>query len=217
MCFSASASFSAGAVTAAIGVATLSHVKGWRELPLASIPLLFAAQQVIEGELWLHLAGEYDKQAIAMLSLSYVIFAKVLWPAFISLAVLLIEPDLLRRRALYAIALLACSISLYVLIRLIENPPCATICGHSVRYGGDGDVLSWQGFIYILCTCVPLLVSSSRAVQNFGAIVVSGFLVSAYTYAATFISVWCFFAATGSFILYFYFKDAAACTNLKRQ
>jgi len=42
-----------------------------------------------------------------------------------------------------------------------------------------------------------------------GAIVVTGFLVSVTTYFATFISVWCFFAAAGSALLYFYFRSAA--------
>ena len=93
MCFSAGASFSIAAVTTVIGVATLSHVKGWRELPLASIPLLFAIQQAIEGELWLRLTAGSSKEAVAALSLIFVIFAKVLWPAFTSFAVLLVEPD----------------------------------------------------------------------------------------------------------------------------
>jgi hypothetical protein len=206
MCFSAGASFSIAAITAAIGIATLSHVKGWRELPLASIPLLFATQQAIEGELWLRLTAGSSKEAVATLSLIFVIFAKVLWPAFISFAVLLVERDLRRRLALYAIASFGGSISIYVLKRLLENPPAATICGHSVRYGGDGNVLSWQGFIYILCTFVPLLLSSSKAVRTFGATVLVGFLISASTYFATFVSVWCFFAAAGSSILYFYFN-----------
>jgi uncharacterized protein DUF6629 len=75
--------------------------------------------------------------------------------------------------------------------------------------GGNENALSWESFLYLLCTCVPPLLSSSRAVRNFGAIVVAGFLVSAYAYFATFISVWCFFAAAGSSLLYFYFKRTA--------
>jgi hypothetical protein len=39
--------------------------------------------------------------------------------------------------------------------------------------------------------------------------VVIGFLVSVTTYFGTFISVWCFFAAAGSGVLYFYFRSAA--------
>ena len=209
MCFSATASFSAASIIALIGVATLWQVKHPRELLLAAIPLIFAFQQAIEGALWLHLSVGSSGEAVAALSLSFLVFAKVLWPAYIAPAVLLIEPDLRRRRALYAIAALGCTISIYMLNHVIENPPVVAICGHSIDYGGNENALSWESFLYLLCTCVPLLLSSSRAVRNFGAIVVAGFLVSAYTYFATFISVWCFFAAAGSSLFYFYFKRTA--------
>ncbi len=209
MCFSATASFSAASITAAIGIATLRQVKDPRELLLAGMPLLFAFQQAIEGALWLQLPAGNSGEAGATLSLSFLVFAKVLWPAYTPLAVLLIEPDPRRRQALSAIAVLGCAISIYVLNRLVHNPPSAAICGHSIDYGGDGNALSWQSFIYLLFTCVPLLLSSSGAIQNFGAVVLTGFAVSAYTYFATFISVWCFFAAAGSALLYFYFKRAA--------
>ncbi len=209
MCFSATASFSAASITAVIGVATLRQVKHPRELPLAAMPLLFAAQQAVEGALWLQLPAVGGRDAVAALTLSFLVFAKVLWPAYVAPAVLLIEPDHRRRRVLYALAALGCMISLYTLNRLIENPPPVAICGHSLDYGGKEYALSWQSLLYLVCTCVPLLLSSSEAIRRFGAIVVTGFLVSVTTYFATYISVWCFFAAAGSSVLYFYFRRAA--------
>jgi hypothetical protein len=211
MCFSATASFSAASITAVIGAATLRQVTHPRQLLLAGMPLLFASQQAVEGALWLQLTGEKSGKAVAALSLIFVVFAKVLWPAYTALAVLLIEPDPRRRQALSVIAVLGCAISIYVLNRLIANPPAVSICGQSLDYGGENNALSYQSFVYLLFTCVPLLLSSSRAVQNFGAVVMAGFLVSTYTHFATFISVWCFFAAVGSSLLYFYFKRAAVC------
>jgi hypothetical protein len=208
MCFSATASFSAASITAAIGVATLRQVKRPRGLLLAAMPLLFASQQAIEGALWLQLSAGGSKEAVAALSLTFLVFAKVIWPAYVAPAVLLIEPCLRRRQALYAIAALGCAISIYMLNRLIGNPPPVAICGRSIDYGGHESALSWQTFLYLLSTCVPLLLSSSGAIRKFGAIVGAGFLVSVYTYFATFVSVWCFFAAAGSAILYFYFRGA---------
>jgi hypothetical protein len=210
MCFSASASFAAAAFTAAIGFATLRQIRSLRELPLASMPLLFAFQQAIEGELWLQLTDGSSSELASALSFSFLVFAKVLWPAYTAFVVLLIEPDPRRRQALYTIALFGCSISIYVLHNLIGSPPAAAICGHSIAYGGDESVLSWQGLIYLLCTCVPLLLSSSRNIQIFGSVILVGFAVSAYAYFRTFISVWCFFAAADSSFLYFYFKRGAA-------
>ncbi|MGO8954452.1 MAG: DUF6629 family protein [Rhodomicrobium sp.] len=215
MCFSATASFSAAAITATIGVATLKQVRNWREFPLASMPLLFAVQQAIEGVLWLQLSAGSGREAVACLSLGFLIFAKVLWPAYIALAVLPVEPDPRRRQALYAIAIFGCSLSIYVLSRLIGSPVPAAIRGHSIAYGGEEYVLTWQGLIYLLCTTVPLLLSSNRAVQNFGAAILVSFVVTAYTYFATFTSVWCFFAAANSSLLYFYFKRTAFGTSFQ--
>ncbi len=206
MCFSASASLLAGSVTAAIGVATIRQVRHPRGLPLASMPLLFAAQQTVEGALWLQLEGEGNKESVATLSFIFLIFARVLWPTYTALAVLSIESDPRRRLALWAIAILGCSISIYVLNGLIQYPPDVAICGHSIDYGGDENPISWRSALYLLCTCVPLFLSSSGTVRIFGAMVLAGFVVSAYAYSATFISVWCFFAAAESAILYFYFK-----------
>jgi hypothetical protein len=179
MCFSATASFSAAPITAVIGIATLRQVKHPRELLLAAMPLLFAVQQAVEGALWVSLPAGSD--AVAELSFFFLVFAKVLWPAYVAPAVLLIEPDVRRRQALYAIAALGGTISIYMLNRLIENPPPAAICGHSLDYGGNENGLSWQSFLYLLCTCVPLLLSSSGAIRRFGAIVVTGFRVSVTT------------------------------------
>ncbi len=208
MCFSATASFSAASITAVIGVATLGQVKQARELPLAAIPLLFAFQQAIEGALWLRLPGS-GGSTVAALSMCFLVFAKVLWPAYVAPAVLFTEPDVRRRRVLYVIAALGGTIAIYMLQRLIENPPPVPICGQSIDYRGNEKAFSWQSFLYLVCTCVPLLLSSSGAIRRFGAIVVIGFLVSTYVYFTTFISVWCFFAAAGSTLLYFYFRRAA--------
>ena len=82
MCFSATASFSAASITAVIGVATLRQVQHPRELPLAAMPLIFAVQQAIEGALWLQLSAARSKEAVAALSLNFLVFAKVLWPAY---------------------------------------------------------------------------------------------------------------------------------------
>ena len=128
MCFSATASFSAASITAVIGVATLREVKHPRELPLAAMPLLFALQQAVEGALWLQLTASGGGDAVVALSFCFLIFAKVLWPAYVAPAVLLIEPDLRHRRALYVIAAIGGAISIYMLNRLIQNSaPCCDL------------------------------------------------------------------------------------------
>ncbi len=61
MCFSATVSFSAGALLLGIGTLTLRSAlaaRQRRELPFATIPLLFATQQLIEGMIWLTVSAE---------------------------------------------------------------------------------------------------------------------------------------------------------------
>ncbi len=52
MCFSATASFTAGAALTAVGGFTVHKSQGKIELPLALVPLLFGIQQLTEGVLW---------------------------------------------------------------------------------------------------------------------------------------------------------------------
>ena len=85
MCFSATASFSAAGMLAVAGAVTLSKAHDPKEWPLASVPLLFALQQGIEGMLWRtvpagHLAGRW-------LATSFAILAMIVWPLFVPLAV----------------------------------------------------------------------------------------------------------------------------------
>lgn len=53
MCFSATASFAAGAGLLVVGAITLRQARRRAEMPFAAIPLLFGIQQLIEGALWL--------------------------------------------------------------------------------------------------------------------------------------------------------------------
>ena len=53
MCFSAEVSFTAAGVLGALGAVCIGQASRLREKPLAAIPLLFAAQQALEGFIWL--------------------------------------------------------------------------------------------------------------------------------------------------------------------
>ena len=53
MCFSATVSFVAGVPLTVLGVITVKKTERRAEIPFAMIPLLFGAQQIVEGMLWL--------------------------------------------------------------------------------------------------------------------------------------------------------------------
>lgn len=52
MCWSAAADLVAGTGIAAIGVVCVARVRRVRDLPLAALPLLLGAHQIIESVIW---------------------------------------------------------------------------------------------------------------------------------------------------------------------
>jgi Family of unknown function (DUF6629) len=209
MCFSATASFAVAAATAVAGVAALRNAGFARALPMAAIPMLFAAQQALEGVLWLQLTGVAADAQIASLSRIYLLIAEVLWPAWIPLATFLIEPERTRRLAIGLVAALGVAMASYLLFRIAGAPASAHIGGHSIRYSGDESLIAWPLGFYLLCTSGVLFFSSYRMIRLFGAVVAVGFAVSAYAHFVTLISVWCFFAAAASTVLYLHFRSVS--------
>ena len=66
MCFSATASFTAGVGLLAIGAVTASRINRPAELPFALIPTLFGVQQLIEGALWLTFTGNAPQMNVVL-------------------------------------------------------------------------------------------------------------------------------------------------------
>ena len=58
MCFSATASFVAGTSLSVLEFAALKRAKIKSEIPVAIVPLLFGAQQLVEGIIWLSFRTE---------------------------------------------------------------------------------------------------------------------------------------------------------------
>ncbi|MEU3294186.1 DUF6629 family protein, partial [Streptomyces longwoodensis] len=56
MCWSATADLVAGTAVAAVGVACVARARRARDLPLAALPLLLGAHQLVEARVW-HTGG----------------------------------------------------------------------------------------------------------------------------------------------------------------
>ena len=123
MCFSATASFSAGALLLGIGALTLRWALATRQrraLPFAAIPMLFAIQQLIEGVIWL--TFRVDAPLLnSVLTHVYSFFSHVLWPVYVPVAVLLMEPNGWRRRALTACIAAGAAVGTYLLYVLARS------------------------------------------------------------------------------------------------
>jgi uncharacterized membrane protein YesL len=62
------------------------------------------------------------------------------------------------------------------------------------------------GLAYLAATCLPLALSSRRAIVALGAIVFAGAAVAYAFYWESFVSVWCFFAAAASVVILAHFE-----------
>ena len=208
MCFSATASFSAGAVLLGIGTLTLRSAmfaKRWRELPFAAIPFLFAIQQLIEGVIWLTFGADVPLLNSVMTH-AYSFFSHVLWPVYVPVAIVLMEPKGWRRRTLFVFVAGGAAVGAYLLYVLFAFPVVSRPTGQHVEYVSPHFFAALTMTLYLLSTTASPLLSTHLMAKAFGALALLAFGVAYYFYAQWFISVWCLFAALLSAVIYFHFE-----------
>ncbi len=197
MCFSAGASFGAGVVLSAIGVASIKKVQQPTQLIFASIPLVFAVQQISEGFLWLALADPayvFMQQATTYIFLS---FAQVVWPFWVPLAMLLLEREDKRKKTQWAFLAMGLLVSGYLAYHLITYHALATIIGRHISYneGFPSGRSGYGALLYIMATVVPPFFSNSKHMWMIGTAILISYIITTIFYEDYITSVWCFFAS----------------------
>ncbi len=205
MCFSAEASFIVGGTLLLIGASTIKKAHHKKDLPIALIPLIFALQQIIEGLLWIVLKDGNMPQAQFLLSNTYGIFIGVIWPLYAPYAVYSAETNIKRRKIIASVGVTGLGLAIYTIIGLTNQPIVAEIINHSINYKHDVDGYQIVIVMYLLATCVPFIFSSFKHLYIAGIAITIGFFVAYWTYTETFASVWCFYAAIASGLIYLYF------------
>lgn len=205
MCFSASASFTASAVLAAIGVANLPQVRSKKQWLMAAIPFFFALQQATEGTLWLTLGVEGANQALMHLALYvYLFFAIFFWPVCIPLSIYLAETVQWRKNVILLFVLGGFATVLTNAYYAWGQIPQVGIFEHSINYIGW---LPDQRFTYGAVVVLPCFFSSIKNMWQFGVLTAVAAFVTNYFFLTTYVSVWCFFCAMISLLLYKIFRD----------
>jgi len=203
MCFSATASFVSGTVLSATGGVTIKKAKKSSQIPFAMIPLLFGIQQLIEGVVWISFGTAWLNTAATIV---YSIFSHVLWPIFVPFAVLLLEQNKLRRRILKILLTFGIGVGIYLLYFLITKGVTAEIVNNCIAYVSPHFNAEVSMTLYVMASCFSCFISSHKMVKVFGGALFFSFLVSFQFFSQAFFSVWCFFAAVLSAIIYFHFK-----------
>lgn len=201
MCFSATASFTASVVLAGIGTLTMRDSRARAERAYAAIPLLFALQQFSEGVVWL--SFDWQIPVISLIATQvFSLFSHVLWPIYIPIVAYLLEPPGARRRVLAAPCVAGSLVGLGLLAGMVAFPITAHPVGGHVDYESPHFYLPVVITLYLAATTMSMIVSSHRSVQIFGAAVLLSAALAYLMYARWFISVWCFFAALLSVLVY---------------
>jgi hypothetical protein len=208
ICFSATASFGAGVALLAIGAITVRRIREWREAPYAAIPLIFGLQQLIEGSLWLSLPAQMT--TADMLTIIYLLFSNVLWPIYLPVAIWLLEPSSRRRQTIAWTVLGGGAVGVFFLTAIIANPVASAIKGLHIDYDIPHDHDAVAVTIYAAATCLAPLLSTHRMVRLFGVVLTISMVVAAVIYLTWFASIWCFFAALVSAIVFLHFRYRAA-------
>jgi hypothetical protein len=213
MCFSATASFTAAAVIGSVGIATLSSAAAKpdrRILALAAFPMLFALQQVVEGMLWLDLASPEPGALRGVLVHAFQGYAEVFWPVFAPLAALLIERERWHRILISVCLVIGMALSAYLLVAMIGHPYQASVGEGHIVYRNDFRYPTGIEVPYVVATTFSLLLSSEKDVQRLALVILIGFAVAYVSFHHAYISVWCFFAAIASVMVYLYVRAVPA-------
>jgi hypothetical protein len=199
MCFSAAASFTASAVLGAAGVHTLSQSKTRQNFVLATIPFVFTLQQFFEGFVWILPA---PSKVSLLAAYTFVFFAFLFWPSYIPFACWMHEKKSKRKNVLLVFVVLGFIGSAYLLVSLFLSPLEVVETGRSIQYLVDVPLEMVGISIYIAVTVGAFLIASDPFLKVFGLLVGISAWVSWTFYTLSFTSVWCFFSALLSILIW---------------
>jgi hypothetical protein len=218
MCFSPEASFAGGIIISSIGIATITKVHKPSQLLFASIPLFFGIQQIVEGILWLTIPNPEYITLKTIATYIFLIMANFLWPMMIPLSVWFMEEMKKRKRVLLILLILGSSLSFYYAYCLVFYNVNPEISGYHIYYKTDFPrSLSMPAFIvYLIVTITPLFVSSIKRTHLMGVLMFLSCLVTAIFFTQYLTSVWCFFAALISGVVFWILRDSRLEFNLNK-
>jgi hypothetical protein len=209
MCFSPEASFAGAIIISGIGVITIKKIHKPSQILFGSIPLFFGFQQFAEGVVWLTLplTNYLIIQKISVYI--FLITAQVIWPVLIPLSVLLMEKSIRKKKILKVLLLVGMALSIYYAICLCFFTVSPRIEGFHIKYyNGFPDSLAMIAtVIYLIATIPSLFVSSVKRTHLLGILMTFSCIVTVIFFRQYLTSVWCFFAAAISGVIYWILND----------
>ncbi|MFG2413001.1 DUF6629 family protein [Streptomyces goshikiensis] len=194
MCWSATADLAAGTVITAVGVVCVLRVRRARDLPVAALPLLLGAHQLVEAAVWNAGGG------CGPASTAWAVIALPVLPVWVAFGVLLAAAPR-ARRVLWGPAAVGLATAAVLAYCLAARPVDAEVRGHTIGYGVAVPYAPLVLAGYLFATLGALLLSGDRGLRLLGAVLAAGAVVCAALWRLEFASTWCAFAAVASVLV----------------
>ncbi len=219
MCFSAGASFTASVLLTFTGIETVRKVHKPSQIGFASFPIFFGVQQFAEGILWLVITKPQFAGLQAVMTTVFLLMAQILWPILVPLSVLLLERHKIRKRILIFLLVVGAAAASYSTYSLLIFPTHAEVSFLHIAYISNNNepFKSVATALYLIATLVPFFVSSIKNTNILGIILGVSFIISAVFFYKYLVSVWCFFSAVASFIIFYTIRNEHIKMRQKKQ
>lgn len=184
-----------GTAIASVGAVCVARTRRARDLPLAALPLLLGAHQLVEAQIW-HTGGGTGAATVA-----WAVIALPLLAVWVPVGVWCAVPRRTGRRVTAVVAVGVVTAA-FLAHALATRPVRAEIRGHTMAYviGLPHAELLVAG--YLISTVGALLLSGDRRLTALGILTGAGALVCWLLWRLEFVSTWCALAAVWSVVLY---------------
>jgi hypothetical protein len=203
MCWSATADLVAGAAVASVGAACVIRTRRAQDLPLAALPLLLGAHQLVEARIW-HTGGGTGAATV-----TWAVIALPVLAVWVPAGVWCAAPRRAGRRVTALVAVGALTAA-FLAHGLTTRPVRAEIRDHTMAYvvGLPHAELLVAG--YLIATVGALLLSGDRWLTGLGILAGTGAVVCWLLWRMEFVSTWCALAAVCSVVLYGWVRSRPA-------
>lgn len=196
MCFSASASFGAGVILAVVSVISIKEVRKPSQIYFACIPIIFCAQQLVEGFLWLALTKPFFAPLQQITTYLLLFIGQIVWPLWIPYAALKLEKEyenIIFQRALFAIGIIT---AFYLGYCLITYSVEASITGYAISFSQNYPMKYSIicNLLYIIATVAPPLFLNIKKVWLLSITTIISYSITTIYYENYIVSVWSFFS-----------------------
>jgi len=204
MCFSAQASFLAGTGLSLFGIHILKSPHKKKDRYFLAIPLMFGIQQLSEGMVWVSNTNSAYAQYNTFASYLFLFFAFFAWPIWVPFSLEKMETNSNIKKRLFGLFMAGIVVSTTIAWMALNLGVAPTIsCNHIEYLINWPEVFIFPGITwYAITTIAPFFIIRKKTFNLFGILLFFSIIISGAFYINWFISVWCFFAALLSFLIY---------------